>query len=410
MARQSVQFEYVTGLKRKIFRNPRLRGSWDGNGHYSNDWTETPMQEVTGEDGCPMFTGSVALDDSERGKRFQGGVVLDGPQGANFWGIPTEVKDINSVDRNRQFVFAGTRTRQTERYYFTYGRYLGANLHLAVGDVTPRLRFAVWAPNAQAVDVVFGNAASGYIDNNGGGIDTTQPVINLSKSFSGIWEGRAPNPFDTHLSRPYMYRIRNAQALIVYRTDIYSRSQIGKGDINPADPGRSWPGTAHTLDGTVSCSIVIDPDVVRRGFESTLPGQPPNLISAADFWATEFTAGLTVQTNLQDLVIYELHVNALGFNKTRPGDLSDAIQFLDHLTLLGVNAVELMPMAQFSGGAGWGYGDSHHFCIESIAGGRDKYRHFVRECHRRGIAVIQDVAAIMGDMVPESDLPFATCI
>ena len=39
----------------------------------------------------------------------------------------------------------------------------------------------------------------------------------------------------------------------------------------------------------------------------------------------------------------------------------------------------------------WGYGDSHHFCIESSAGGRDKYRHFVRECHRRGIAVIQDV-------------------
>jgi 1,4-alpha-glucan branching enzyme len=48
-------------------------------------------------------------------------------------------------------------------------------------------------------------------------------------------------------------------------------------------------------------------------------------------------------------------------------------------------------MAQFSGNVGWGYGDSHHFCIESSAGGRDKYRHFVRECHRRGIAVIQDV-------------------
>ena len=48
-------------------------------------------------------------------------------------------------------------------------------------------------------------------------------------------------------------------------------------------------------------------------------------------------------------------------------------------------------MAEFSGNVGWGYGDSHHFCIESSAGGRDKYRHFVRECHRRGIAVIQDV-------------------
>ena len=56
-----------------------------------------------------------------------------------------------------------------------------------------------------------------------------------------------------------------------------------------------------------------------------------------------------------------------------------------------MNAVELLPLAEFSGNAAWGYGDSHHFCIESSAGGRDKYRHFVRECHRRGIAVIQDV-------------------
>jgi len=48
-------------------------------------------------------------------------------------------------------------------------------------------------------------------------------------------------------------------------------------------------------------------------------------------------------------------------------------------------------LAEFNGNAGWGYGNSHHFCIESSAGGRDKYRHFVRECHRRGICVIQDV-------------------
>ena len=60
---------------------------------------------------------------------------------------------------------------------------------------------------------------------------------------------------------------------------------------------------------------------------------------------------------------------------------------------LGINAVELLPMAEFGGRPGWGYGSSHHFCIESSAGGRDKYRHFVRECHRRGIAVIQDVVS-----------------
>jgi 1,4-alpha-glucan branching enzyme len=64
---------------------------------------------------------------------------------------------------------------------------------------------------------------------------------------------------------------------------------------------------------------------------------------------------------------------------------------LDYLTALGVNAVELLPVSEFSGNLAWGYGDTHHFVIESSAGGRDKYKHFVRECHRRGIAVIQDV-------------------
>jgi 1,4-alpha-glucan branching enzyme len=239
--------------------------------------------------------------------------------------------------------------------------------------------------------VVFGNPANGYIANDGTGIDPIQPVVTLSRSSDSIWEGGPLGDFEAFKSLPYMYRIENAQGETVYRTDIFSRSQIGKGAIDPAEPITPWSGTADTLDGTVSCSVVIDPDLVRRNFDSTPPGEKPDLISAEEFWATEFTSGLPVPTHLEDLVIYELHVGSLGFGKAGPGDLSDALHFLDHLVDLGVNAVELQPMAEFSGNVAWGYGDTHHFCIESSAGGRDKYRHFVRECHRWGIAVIQDV-------------------
>lgn len=389
MAMQPVEFQFITGLKRAIFRNSRLRGSWDGNGRYSDDWTESPMQEEVGEDGCPIFKASISLDLADQDKTFQWGVVLDGPQGSNFWGIPTEVPDVTSVERHRLFRLIGGGAPQVERYYFTYGRRLGANKHFAAGSATPGLRFAVWAPNARSVEVVFGNPAHGYIANDGTGIDPTQPVVALARVPDGIWEGGPPGDFDTVKSLPYMYRIVNAQGQTVYRTDIVSRSQIGKGAINPVKA--IWPGTVDTLDGTVSCSVVTDPDVVRRGFESTPPGEEPDLIPAEVFWATEFTLGLPVPTRLEDLVIYELHVGALGCGKAEPGNLSDAMAFLDHLVDLGVNAVELLPMAEFSENVSWGYGDSHHFCIESSAGGRDKYRHFVRECHRRGIAVIQDV-------------------
>jgi 1,4-alpha-glucan branching enzyme len=391
---QTVEFQFITGLKRAIFRNARLLGSWDGSGRYSDNWTESPMQEEIGADGCPIFKAAASLDLADQGKTFQWGVVLDGPQGANFWGIPTEVQDIHSVERHRQFrLDGGGAASRVERYYFSYGRRLGANKHFTAGSATPGLCFAVWAPNAQSVEVVFGSAANGYIANEGCGIDPMRPVIKLSKTAGVVWdgllEGESLGDFETFKSQPYMYRIVNAQGQIVYRTDIFSRSQIGKGGINPVKA--SWPGTVDTLDGTVSCSVVIDPDGVRRNFESTPLGEKPDLIPAEEFWATEFTSGLPVSTRLEDLVIYELHVGSLGFGKAGPGDLSDALNFLDHLVDLCVNAVELLPMAEFSGNASWGYGDSHPFCIESSAGGRDKYRHFVRECHRRGIAVIQDV-------------------
>ncbi|MBP6368050.1 MAG: alpha amylase C-terminal domain-containing protein [Nitrosomonas sp.] len=348
------------------------------------------MEESIGEDGCPIFKTVVSIDLVDQGRIYKWGVVLDGPQGANFWGIPTEVRDIHSVERYRQFKVKGvSEAPQVECYYFTYNRRLGANKHFAAGGTKPGLRFAIWATNAHKVEVVFGDPSNGYIANNGTGIDLAQPVVVLSCLADGIWEGGPSGDFEAFKSLPYMYRIQNAQGEIVYRTDIFSRSQIGKGGSNPG--GNVWSGSVENLDGTVSCSVVIDPDVVRRNFESTSPGSTPDLIPAEEFWATEFTAGLSVPTRLEDLVVYELHIGSLGFGNHSAGNLSDAIAFLDHLVDLRVNAIELMPIAEFNGNISWGYGNSHHFCIESSVGGRDKYRHFVRECHRRGIAVIQDV-------------------
>ncbi|CAH1209304.1 1,4-alpha-glucan branching enzyme [Candidatus Nitrotoga sp. BS] len=390
MTIQTVKFQYITGLKRAIFRNARLRGSWDGSGRYSDDWTESPMQEEIGVDGCPIFTTSISLDLVDQNKTFKWGVIFDGPQGANFWGIPTEVQDVNSVARHRQFrLNRETTIPQIERYFFTYGRRLGANKHFTAGSSTPSLRFGIWAPNAKNVEVVFGNPANGYIADDSSGVNQTQPAITLIQLADGIWEGGPQGDFEMFKSLPYMYRILNAQGQHVYRTDIFSRSQIGRGNINPAKT--AWPGTVETLDGSVSCSVVIDADVVRRDFSSTPRGMKLDCIPSEEFWTRESTSGLPIPSHLEDLIIYELHVGSLGFGKPGPGDLSDALQFLDHLVELGVNAIELLPMAEFSGNTAWGYGDSHHFCIESSAGGRDKYRHLVCECHRRGIAVIQDV-------------------
>jgi 1,4-alpha-glucan branching enzyme len=177
------------------------------------------------------------------------------------------------------------------------------------------------------------------------------------------------------------------------RTDIHSRWQIGRGDKNPLKT--QWDGSPASLDGGVSCSVVIDQDVVRKEFEPAT--NPPALISDDEFWSSEFNAGKLVPSRLTELVIYELHICSLGYTPPNDGsvqvagNLQDAMDFIPHLVSLGINAVELLPISEFGGTLAWGYGDTHHFVIESSAGGRDKYKHFVRECHRNGIAVIQDV-------------------
>jgi len=342
------------------------------------------MAPATAEDGCPCFTATVLLDEAEIGTLFRWGVRLDGPGGANLWGIPTEVNDVGSAERFRAFTLTASADTRRQDFYLTYARRLGARAFFSDG-AAPGLRFSVWAPNALAVEVVFGTPANGYIADDGDGIDPARPVLALTKGADDIWQSEILADFAGFDGLPYMYRIRNAQGDTVYRTDIFSRNQIGRGSIDPQ--GQHFDGTPDTLDGAKTCSLVQSIDTVARDFDD--PAGPR--ISDAAFWAHEFTPGMTVPSRIEDLIIYELHVNALGAGHPGGGTLKDAMELLPYLLDLGVNAVELLPMAEFSGAFGWGYGDSHHLTIESSTGGRDEYKHFVRACHRHGIAVIQDV-------------------
>jgi 1,4-alpha-glucan branching enzyme len=401
----TVRFLYLTGLKRGMFRRARLVGSWNG-------WTEISMVDVVADDGCPAFAAEVEFDDADAGRNLQWGVRFDGPVRPNVWAVSTEVGDEDSHERYREFVLPGAGARLEERYYLTDSRRLGAQKFYSNDGAAADLKFSVWAPNAQEVHVVFGQRDRGYIGDDGTGVDPMKPVVALQRRAGGAWESGSVGQFDKFVGDPYMFRIVNAQGHVVYRTDIHSRWQTGRGDRNPACD--SWNGDPETLDGTVSCSVVVDQDVVRAEFTPT--GPAPAVISDEEFWYTEFTPGLPVPTRIEDLVIYEMHVGALGFPRTGPGTLADAMELLDYLVDLGINAVELLPIAEFSGNFSWGYGDTHHFAIESSLGGRDEYKHFVRECHRRGIAVIQDVVYNHFDNTAEraewqydSELPEQNC-
>lgn len=92
-----------------------------------------------------------------------------------------------------------------------------------------------------------------------------------------------------------------------------------------------------------------------------------------------------------ELVIYELHVGSFLVKDGEVGTLSTALEQLGHLQRLGVNAIQIMPVKEFAGDLSWGYNPANIFAVESVYGGPDALKTFVRECHKAGIAVILDV-------------------
>ncbi len=93
-----------------------------------------------------------------------------------------------------------------------------------------------------------------------------------------------------------------------------------------------------------------------------------------------------------ELVVYEMHIGSFATRlDTAPGTFEGAMARFDHLVRLGVNAVQVMPVAEFAGDYSWGYNPAHPFAVETAYGGPDGFKAFVRAAHRRGLGVILDV-------------------
>jgi maltooligosyltrehalose trehalohydrolase len=91
--------------------------------------------------------------------------------------------------------------------------------------------------------------------------------------------------------------------------------------------------------------------------------------------------------HLPGSVLYELHVGTF----TPDGTFDSAIERLDHLVDLGVDAVELLPVAEAMGERGWGYDGVLLFAPHHVYGGPAGLRRLVDACHQRGLGVLLDV-------------------
>ncbi|MBU4214831.1 MAG: malto-oligosyltrehalose trehalohydrolase [Actinobacteria bacterium] len=86
-------------------------------------------------------------------------------------------------------------------------------------------------------------------------------------------------------------------------------------------------------------------------------------------------------------VTYELHVGTF----TPDGTLDAAAGRLDHLADLGVDLVELMPLAAFDGRHGWGYDGVDLYAVHEPYGGPQALQRFVDAAHGLGLGVCLDV-------------------
>ncbi|TWT37589.1 1,4-alpha-glucan branching enzyme GlgB [Posidoniimonas corsicana] len=189
--------------------------------------------------------------------------------------------------------------------------------------------FRVWAPNAEAVFIV-GDFNSWVED-----------ATPMSREESGTWYADCP---DSKPGDEYRYLIINGDQRLS-RIDPYARevtNSVGNGVIYADE--FDWEGDSFEL------------------------------------------------ANFNELVIYEMHIGT--FNATKdgvPGTFDEAAKKLAYLAKLGVNAVQLMPLAEFAGDYSWGYNPAQIYAVESAYGGPDGLKKFVKLAHQHGIGVILDV-------------------
>ena len=189
--------------------------------------------------------------------------------------------------------------------------------------------FRLWAPDVEAVSVV---------GDFNGWLPGTTP---LQPEFNGFWSADVDG---ASAGQHYKFSLQEGIG-VVFKNDPYARD-VSSSDGNSiiADTSFPWPASLFTTPA----------------------------------W--------------NELVIYQMHVGTFN-DDVDPGlgTFRSVKSRLPDLQSLGVNAIHVMPAAEFPGDLSWGYNPSHPFAIESIFGTPVDFQDMVQTCHDHGIAVIIDV-------------------
>jgi len=125
------------------------------------------------------------------------------------------------------------------------------------------------------------------------------------------------------------------------------------------------------------------PDPASHSQPDGVHGPSRMIDHGAHMWEDDNWKGIP----LSEMIIYELHTGTF----TPEGTFDAITGRLDDLKETGINAIELMPVAQFPGERNWGYDGVYPYAVQNSYGGPEGLKRLVSACHSKGIAVVLDV-------------------
>jgi len=266
------------------------------------------------------------LDPQPPAYRFK----LSGASGNVTHQIDPYSVEFSLTDFDRYLFGAGTHWKIYEK--------LGAHLRSIEGH--QGVNFAVWAPNAQSVQVV------GDFNHWDG-----RAHMMHKQSPSGIWELFIPG---IGQGMKYKYRVRS----------------IDGGIIDKADP---------------------------LAFYSELPPRTASIVHPLEYhWQdSEWIAQRAENQILEKPIsIYEVHLGSWrkcdNANHGWLGYKELAHQLVDYCKQMGFTHLELMPVSEHPFSGSWGYQTTGYFSVTSRYGSPEDFMYFVDYCHQHSIGVIID--------------------
>ena len=198
----------------------------------------------------------------------------------------------------------------------------------------------------------------------------------------------APSPFSGHTGSlstngGFSFRVWAPHADTVALAGDFNSWNMSNTPLAPDDVSSNfWSVFISNISYNSEYKFVINGDYWRPDpWSRQLGGNDNSILKNTDFSWSNFS-----RPNDSKTVLYELHVGTFA-----GGTFADVANKAEYFQQLGINAVELMPPAEFNGSQSWGYNPVCPYAIESAYGGYDEFKNMVETLHNAGIAIYIDV-------------------